>query len=331
MTDKDVRIAVVGCGGIAREHIGAIQELGTARIVAAADCDVQAGRLAAQRTGGKPYLDYCEMFETEHPDAVVIATPPNAHRDIAIAALDSGAHVLCEKPLAAKSLDAQEMIENARSAGRMLMTAFCHRFHEPVMLAKELIESGQLGPLIMFRNRFGGKQDMSATWFSKKEFAGGGALMDTAIHSVDLFRYLVGEVRNVSARMLTHDGRIDVEDSGIMLLESSEGIIGTIEASWATPGSANVIEVYGNSGAVFVDYVGGFKCFTEGSGGWIQPELSGTSRFVRQMEHFLECVRDGKQPRVTGEDGLEALKIMEAAYRSVERNCFERPEIPLAE
>ncbi len=131
--------------------------------------------------------------------------------------------------------------------------------------------------------------------------------------------------------MLTHDGRIDVEDTGIILLESTEGIIGTIEASWATPGSANVIEVYGNSGAAFVDYMGAVRYLAEGSSDWIYPEVPQTSRFVRQMEHFLECVREGKQPWVTGDDGLEALKIVEAAYRSVERNCFERPEIPVVE
>lgn len=331
MGSSNLRVSIVGCGAVARPHIGAIQEVGGADIVAVADCVEQTASNMADRTGAKAYTDYREMLDKEQLDAVVVATPPNSHRDITAAALEAGANVLCEKPLALNSFEAEEMVEAAQASGRILMTAFCHRFQEPVMMTKELIETGKLGPIIMFRNRFGAKLDMSSKWFGRKEIAGGGALMDTAVHSADLFRYLVGEVKNVSARMLYFDPQMSVEDTAIILLESTNGVIGTIEASWATPASANVIEVYGHSGAAFVDYTDGFRYFTEATGEWIKPEMSKPSRFVLQMEHFLDCVRNGAQPRVTGQDGLAAVKIVEAAYRSVERDCFERPEIALEE
>ena len=331
LNSSDLRVAIVGCGGIAGLHISAIQEAGGARIVAVADCAEQAARAAGDRTGAKVYTDYDDMLAREQPDAVVVATPPNSHRGLTMAALEAGAHVLCEKPLAFNSFEAEEMVEAARAGGRILMTAFCHRFHEPVMKAKELIESGELGPIVMFRNRFGGKVDMSSTWFGSREIAGGGLLMDTAVHSIDLFRYLVGEVRNVSARTLYFNPSMTVEDTAIMLLESTGGVIGTIEGSWATPASANVIEVYGHSGAAFVDYADGLRYFTESAGDWIRPEMSKPDRFVLQMEHFLNCIREGKQPIVTGEDGLAAMKVIEAAYRSVERGCFEPPEITTEE
>ena len=157
--------------------------------------------------------------------------------------------------------------------------------------------------------------------------AGGGVIMDTSVHSIDLFRCLVGDVKSISARTLRFNPEMSVEDAAILLLESIGGVIGSIEGSWATPGSANVIEVYGHNGAAFVDYLGGFRYFTEAAGEWMSPQMTKPSRFLLQMEHFLDCVRSGGQPRVTGEDGLAAMKIVEAAYRSAETNCFERPEI----
>lgn len=199
------------------------------------------------------------------------------------------------------------------------------------MMTKELIESGKLGPVLMFRNRFGGKADMGGSWFGDKEIAGGGVIMDTSVHSIDLFRYLVGDIKNVSAKMVRHDQKLTVEDMAILLLESADGAIGTIEGSWATPASANVIEVYGHNGAAFVDYSGCFRYFIESEGDWVIPQLTKPGRFVLQMAHFLECVREGRQPRVTGEDGLAAMKAIEAAYRSVETSCAESPEITTQE
>ena len=327
---SNLRIGIAGCGGIAGSHIEAIMEVGGADVVALTDCLAGAALAAAEKTGGKAYVSLEEML-TSGLDALVIATPPKFHRDIAIAALRAGGHVLCEKPLAFNAFEAQEMVEAARANDRILMTAFCHRFHEPVMMTKELIGSGRLGPVVMFRNRFGGKADMAHTWFGNNEIAGGGVIMDTSVHSVDLFRYLVGDIKNVSAKIGRFDQSLSVEDMAILLLESADGVIGTIEGSWATPASANVIEVYGNDGAAVVDYSGCFRYFIESEGDWTVPNMTKPGRFVLQMAHFLECVRESRQPQVTGEDGLAAMKAIEAAYRSVETGCAESPEIATQE
>ena len=102
----------------------------------------------------------------------------------------------------------------------------------------------------MFRNRFGGKMDMTRVWFSNPEVSGGGTIPDTSIHSIDLFRYLVGNPIKVAAATAKADSRYRVEDTSLILLQTRDGAIGSIEASWSSAGSANVIEIYGTDGAV---------------------------------------------------------------------------------
>src|SRR5205807_7388205 len=132
--------------------------------------------------------------------AVDICTPPAFHAPVALAAIERGLPVISEKPLARNPIEARAVVEAARGHGVPLMTAFCHRFHEPIVRVRRLIDEGSLGRVVMFRNRFGAKfPNIAERWFSKAEVAGGGVLMDTSIHSVDLFRPLVGEVRNVTS------------------------------------------------------------------------------------------------------------------------------------
>ena len=317
MTAVELKIGIIGCGGISRAHLGGYSQCEGVKIVAAADSVAEKANEMAGKTGAIPYTDYIEMLDRGDLDGVSIATPPRLHRSIVIAALERGIHVLCEKPLAMDADEAKDVVEAAEKAGKILMTAFCHRFHEPVMVAREMIQSGKLGVPVMFRNRFGGKRDFSGTWFSEKETAGGGSLMDTSIHSIDLFRYLMGEVEEVFATLHTFDKRIEVEDCNILTLKTVDGVLGTIEASWATPFSTNVIEIYCSEGAFIVDYMVPYWLHrTSGDSDWIKSEFTKPERFVLQAQHFIECIREGKTPLVTGVDGLKANEIADAAYRS---------------
>jgi predicted dehydrogenase len=311
---SELRIGIVGCGGIGGVHLRSWAKVEGARVVAA--CDADPARAAAAE-GATPYSDFEALLEREALDALDICTPPHLHAQIATAALARKLPVLSEKPLARNPAEARVMVEAAEASGTLLMTAFCHRFHPPVEFVRGLISEGKLGRVLMFRNRFGGKlAGMEQKWFSKPDIAGGGALLDTSIHSVDLFRYLVGEVTGVSGAVSTFHPEIrGVEDSGAMLLRTAEGAIGTIEASWMTPWSANVVEVYGERGAAVIDYdTGQTRYRLAEDKEWQTATVPGNDRFVEELRHFAAVVRGEAQPRMTGRDGLRALEVVYEAY-----------------
>jgi predicted dehydrogenase len=182
---------------------------------------------------------------------------------------------------------------------------------------KGLIDQGVLGPVRMFRNRFGTRfKGVEDRWFSSLEVAGGGALMDTSVHSVDLFRHLVGEVTAVSGAVETFHAAIkDVEDSAAMLLRADNGAIGTIEASWMTPWSANVVEIYGEDGAAVIDYDSGetrYRKWADPS--WTAADTGSGDRFAAEVRHFAAVLRGDETLRVTGRDGLRAVEVIHQAY-----------------
>jgi len=314
VAENTVRIGIIGCGGIASQHVRGYQTCENVEIGAGADVDVQrAAHVAGQ---DHAYASYHQMLENEELDAVSVCTPPKFHKDAVCAALEAGINVLCEKPLAMNAAEASEMIEAANSSGKLLVTAFCHRFHEPVTRAKEIISSGKIGKVTMFRNRFGAKMDMTQVWFSNPQISSGGTLPDTSIHSIDLFRYLVGDPIKAAAAMATADSRYHVEDCSVIMLQTRDGAMGTIEASWTSPGSANIIEIYGTDGAILIDYTRSDVRFMTGdSNEWQEQECTGPDRFILQAQHFVECLRDERKPLVTGKDGLAANEVVDAAYK----------------
>ncbi len=314
-----MKIGIIGCGGIAAQHIRGYRACEDVQIAAGADVDIQRAIDVAGQDHA--YTSFHEMLANEQLDAVSVCTPPKFHKDAVCAALEAGVSVLCEKPLGFNSEDARDMVEAAQKTGKLLVTAFCHRFHEPVMHARELIRAGKIGKVTMFRNRFGGKADMTQVWFSDPDISGGGTLPDTSIHSIDIFRYLVGNPIKVAGAVATADRRYKVEDCSIIMLQTRDGAIGTIEASWTSPGSANVIEIYGTDGAIVVDYSKpNVRYMVSGSSEWREIENTKPDRFVLQAQHFVDCVRNGTKPIVDGADGLRANEIVDTAY------CFSRSE-----
>jgi len=310
---NELRIGLVGCGGIGAVHLRSWAQVEGARVAAA--CDADPAR--AEASGAAAYSEFAAMLAGEELDAVDLCTPPHLHAPVALAALERGIPVLCEKPLARTPEEAAEMVRAAEASGVLLMTAFCHRFHPPVEFVRDLIQRGVLGRVVMFRNRFGARfTGVEERWFSKSEIAGGGTLMDTSVHSVDLFRYLVGEVASAAAAVRTFNPKIqDVEDSAAMLLNSENDAIGVIEASWMTPWSANIVEVYGEAGAAVVDYDRGETRYrVEGDADWTLAEPGSESRFVRELRHFAGVLRGEETPRVTGQDGLRAVEVIHQAY-----------------
>jgi UDP-N-acetylglucosamine 3-dehydrogenase len=318
-----LRIGVVGCGGIGQTHLQAYRALG---VTPAALAEPNPAALAAAQAeyGGQPFADYREMLATTALDAISVCTPPATHAEIAEAALAAGMAVLCEKPLAPTVEACESMVAAAARAERLLSVGFCHRFQPHIEQLDRLISAGTLGAIVMFRNRFAGHlRGVEETWFAQPEIAGGGVMFDTCVHSVDLFRYLVGEpveVQAIASTTATELGpALEVEDSAIISLRTASGALGVIEASWRTPPGEWTVSVYGTAGVATMDYgTNQLRVRLESDEGWHAVEVPEGNRFEREIQHFLSCIQGLAAPRVTAADGLAATRILTAAYASAQ-------------
>jgi predicted dehydrogenase len=217
--------------------------------------------------------------------------------------------------------DALAISAAASQSKQTLLVGFVHRFYEPAQRARRYAQEGALGKVISFHNRFAvDNRKAHRDWVTDPRRAGGGTFMDTAMHSVDLFRFVIGEVVAVTAHQRTVADGLPVEDTGVLVLRSASGVLGVIEADWMTPVADYNFAVYGMEGAVRVGYEPAeLHSWIGPAGSWTrEPLVSGEAmaRFDREIDHFLSCVRGTAQPAVTADDGLRALQIILAAYES---------------
>jgi predicted dehydrogenase len=312
-----LRIGIIGCGGIGRTHFNAWSQAGYAP-VALVDTVPGAATALAGTSGAQAYTDIATFLAEATLDIVSICTPPSTHRELVVAAMAAGVHVLCEKPLAPTVADCVAMIAAASAANKLLSVGFCHRFQPHIETMKALIDGGSIGDVIMFRNRFAGHMaNVESKWFSDPALAGGGVMMDTSVHSVDLFRHLIGDAVSIQASAVTRTTELGpalrVEDTAVILLTSASGVIGTIEASWRTPPGEWVVTVYGTRGALTMDYDSMQLWQTDATGQRQQVAVADGDRFVNEVAHFAKCVTGQAQLRVTATDGLAATQILVTA------------------
>ena len=194
---QKLRCAVVGLG-IGQMHVGSYQECPYSDLVAI--CDINAVRLkeVGNKFGipeEKRYLDIGEMLAKENLDVCSIAVPNHLHKALTIQALEANCHVLCEKPMAMNSAEAQEMVDTAKRMGKRLMIDFSYRCYEQSVALKKAVDDGMLGDIYYARTQWlrrKGAPSGIGCWFSQKEFAGGGPLLDLGVHRLDLALWLMG-------------------------------------------------------------------------------------------------------------------------------------------
>lgn len=331
---------LVGCGMIAGFHARAIDSIRGARLVACHDQRLAAAQTLAETWGASAHDDLDRFLATPGLDVVVIGTPSGAHRDPAIAAARAGKHVIVEKPLEITLRRCDQIIDACDQAGVKLATIFPSRFHRCSQLVKEAIESGRFGVLTLgdayvkwFRTQ---EYYDSGAWRGTWELDGGGALMNQAIHSVDLLTWLMGPVAELSARTATlaHE-RIEVEDVATASLRFENGALGVIEATTAAfPGFLKRIEVSGSLGTAVIEEedlkVWEFSRMTardrriaeeladqtESGGGAADPSAIDFSGHAHQFKDFMRAIRDNRAPAVCGREGRRSVEIILAIYES---------------
>lgn len=312
------RIGVIGLGAIGQTHIHTWTALGLPP-VAVTDA-VEAVRESAAEAGDwTVFASGEEMLASGEVDIVSICTPPAFHEALAIAGLESGLTVLCEKPLAHTLESARTIAATERESSGTLHVGFCHRFEPGIVAIKHLIDEGQLGTLISLNNRFAGVMNHpEQTWFANRSISGGGALADTTIHSIDMFRFLFGDAVQVRALTSTQASdlgpSLDVEDSGTILLINGAGAIGVLESSWRTPPGVWDVTVYGTAGSAFYDYATGKGVFTNAIGEEQPLAFTPGDRFQHEFRHVADCWATGGSPMAGVADGVAANRILAEAY-----------------
>jgi len=317
MSDNNLRIGVIGCGGIASAHVAGYGEAG-ATITAVADTNgAAADNLAASLPGAKAFAESQALLESGLVDAVSICTPPACHEGAALAALSQGIHVLCEKPLAHTPEAARLICKAAQRGEAILMTAFRHRFLPAIVAMRQHIEGGTIGTPVHLQNTFCGPAfNMQERWFSKRSIAGGGCLMDTSSHSVDLFRFLLGEVVEQQAVMHQHFPNTDVEDAAILTVKSQTGALGTLCATWVAGCGVATLEVMGKSGRLLYDYAKPetLLLFKPGETEPTAITVAASSGFSEEVAQFLGAIAGTCEASPSGTDGLRAVEIIHGVY-----------------
>jgi len=337
-------IGIIGCGMIAEYHVRAINEIDGARVVGA--CDTSAARSKAEKIAGmaghdcRIYNDIGQMLANPEIDVVSVCTPSGAHMEPAVQAARAGKHIIVEKPLEIDLNRCDAIINACDEAGVRLCAIFPSRFAPANRRIKEAIDSGRFGRLTL--------GDTHVKWWRTQEYYdsggwrgtwkldGGGALMNQAIHNVDLIYWLMGDVESVFAHAATlAHVRIEVEDTIVASVRYKSGALGTIQAATsAYPGLAKRIEVHGDRGSARVEQddltlwdfqekipsdniiQAAIAGRSSGNSGASDPRGISHLGHREQIEDFLKAIDEDRAPFVDGRDGRKSVEIIRAIYRS---------------
>ncbi|MCE7984018.1 MAG: gfo/Idh/MocA family oxidoreductase [Caldilinea sp. CFX5] len=287
------------------------------------DDDLERGQAAAQRYG-VPFFTEANALLDQGLDGVMICAENAKHRPLVELAAGRTPHILCEKPIATTAEDGQAMIDICQRTGTKLQIAFPVRFSPPIQWLKATLNKGDLGKVFAVQTTNHGS--MPGGWFVDKALAGGGAVIDHTVHVIDLLRWFWGaEVTEVYAEIgynLLHPD-LGIDDVGLLSFTMSNGIYGTLDTSWSRPQSYTTggdvkIEVTAEKGLVLVDAFRQHLAVSSNKAGKTHWRHWGSNMDLGLVADFVEMIRTGRGPSITGVDGLRALEVALAAYRSSE-------------
>ncbi len=346
-----LRVGVIGLGFAGETALRCFGKIPNVEVVALAGLEEdRLNTLAETYKVPHRYLYYEDLLARPDLDAVSIGVPNYLHAPIALAALERGLHVLCEKPLARNSEEAETMVAAAVKANRVLQVVFNHRERGDVQTLKRYIDEGKLGHIYYAKAYWMRRRGIPGigSWFVNKEMAGGGPLIDLGVHVLDLGLFLLGEpeivtvsastynelgTRNVGASVyeskMGTGNAYEVEDLGTAFLRLSNGSTLLLEASWATHSSAQDdygVVLYGTEGGAEIRVVNygtqdTLRIFTDvaGTTAEIRPKNPPSQFHDAVIREFVQRIADGTWSVYNGSDGLRRTRIIDACYASAQQ------------
>jgi len=326
-----MNVAIVGCGLIGQKRARALRH---AQLTVCCDqVSDRAEALAGQYSAGIS-TDWREVVARPDVDIVIVATTHDLLPRIATCAASHGKHVLIEKPAARRASELDPLLEAASRAGVSVRVGFNHRFHRGLQKAHEIVSSGQIGPLMFVRGRYGhgGRIGYDREWRAVPEVSGGGELVDQGCHLIDLSRwFLNAEFTRVQGAISTSFWDMPVEDNGFLLLQTATGQTAFLHASWTEWKNLFSLEIYGRTGKVEISGLGGSYGTERVTFYKMSPELGPPETFAweypmadnsweTEFQLFLDDIHHRREPSPGVRDAQAALRVIEAIYHQEQRS-----------
>ena len=317
-------VAIVGCGLIGRKRATA---LAGARLVVCADLDAARASELAASTGAAVAADWVSAVLRPDVNIVIVATTNDALATVALVALEAGKHVLVEKPAARNVSEVNSLIEAAAKSSAKARVGFNHRYHPALQKARELVDSGALGPLMFIRGRYGhgGRVGYDREWRANPRLSGGGELIDQGVHVIDLAGWFLGEFTSVDGVAATYFWNMPVDDNAFMTLRTSDGQTAFLHVSCTEWKNLFSFEIYGRTGKIVIDGLGGSYGVERLAYYRMLPEMGppettmweyprGDQSWELEMQEFLEDIRLGREPSAGLPAARAALDVVGQVY-----------------
>ena len=317
-----MEIGIIGCGLIGRKRS---QNLSGATLISCADIDLeQAQKLAKPFHGCVVSTNWIDVVAHPEVKLVIIATPHNLLAEIALACITAGKHILIEKPASRNTRELQSVIAMAANSKIMVRVGFNHRYHRALQQAHKLVAQQMIGDLMFIRARYGhgGRLGYDAEWRAQPEISGGGELIDQGVHLIDLARWFLGEFVDIQGFAPTYYWKMPVDDNGFLLLKTNRQQVAFLHASCTEWKNIFSFEIYGKTGKLEINGLGGSYGVERLSYYKMLPEMGPPETTIweypmednswkTEFNEFLEDIQLGRPPSATLHDAYAALKIVE--------------------
>lgn len=328
-TEQPLKFAVIGCGLIGRKRIAALAKMPSASLRYACDVDALRAAEAAQVVPGcAAATDFRAVVRDPQIDAVVVATLNGSLAPITLAAVQAGKHVLVEKPGALNAAQLRTIKEAATATRVRVRIGFNHRFHPALQKTRELVDAGELGPLMFMRARYGhgGRKGYDREWRADPTRSGGGELIDQGVHLIDLAGWFFGDFTEVDGHAATYYWDMKVDDNAFVSLRTAKGQTAWLHASCTEWKNMFSLELYGRHAKVAVDGLGGSYGVERVTFYKMLPEMGppdttifeyprGDNSWAMELEAFISDIRKRHDPQPGLEDGIRTLEVVEQIYR----------------
>jgi predicted dehydrogenase len=331
----NLQYAIIGAGLIGKKRTAA---LAPGQVVAV--CDVQrtrADELAKLAGNAKSTTFYAEAIAHPGVNAVIVATVNRALAEIALAAIRAGKHVLLEKPGAIHPSELQPLIQEAKAKKVCVRIGYNHRYHPAFQKAREIIDSGDAGPLMFIRGRYGhgGRVGYDKEWRTQPEISGGGELIDQGVHLIDLASWFLGEFTHVRGTLQTYFWKMPVEDNAFVELKTTLQQVAWLQSSCTEWKNMFSFEIYGRDAKLQIDGLGGSYGMEKLTYYKMKPEMgppdattheypAADTSWKLEMDEFQRDIETGRKPSPGLEEGLKTLEIVQTIY---EQNAYPRQNL----
>ena len=334
-----IRVGIVGCGGMAKGHANRFEKVKeVAEITAVADIDESRAQAVAALVPGNPAIETDYRKILDKVDALLLVLPHHLHHPVTIECLEAGKHVLVEKPLANSEKDCIEMIQAANRTGKVLMVAYCMRFHPLVLKMKELIDNktyGEIFQLSMWTEQHTEFPD--GHWSRSAAMLGGGQFFSHGCHYVDLLLWMLGKpVRGMHIGTRKGTPWMEKEGTSNVTIEFENGVIGYHFGTWGARGSRLKFAFHAHctGGMLEIDFAKGQLILHSNLAAHV-PDLKGDAQKEQvlldiphakptdlEMAHFIECIRTGSKPLTDPISSLEGLEVIWKLYEAEKNNTL---------